>query len=337
MINLKKQTRVRRTVPNIPHRNIFFRRPVTRIRNLNRLRSPLIIMRLRLRHAKVRKTVFLHRQLLLPSIVNHNHRHLIIRADKLRNPSLMFFFNTPVTKTRNILQRLIFLTFIRHRIVHPRNRNPVKKLHHRLYFCARHSILLHNPKHIPILISFFRNRVKLQHKARCRHNVLIAMFLIRPVISRKIHLHQLKTLLNLSLPHPFLWKHPIRLPAEILRIKRRTRKMKHLQLLLLRHPKHNLNPIHIITDQLRLNRSFNSVRPFLHVQTLLQNNFFVSPAYDLSPSKSTPFLLFSPVFPQQSHADLPYGQIQTLSWYHHQPYGRNHGRMRSICRRLRKT
>ena len=31
------------------------------------------------------------------------------------------------------------------------------------------------------------------------------------------------------------------------------------------------------------------------------------------------------------------GQIQTLSWYHHQPCGRNHGRMRSICRRLRKT
>ena len=213
VINLKKQTRIRRTVPNIPHRNILLRRPVTRIRNLNRLRSPLIIMRLRLRHAKIRKTVFLHRQLLLPSIVNHNHRHLIIRADKLRNPSLMFFFNTPVTKTRNILQRLIFLTFIRHRIVHPRNRNPVKKLHHRLYFCARHSILLHNPKHIPILISFFRNRVKLQHKARCRHNVLIAMFLIRPVISRKIHLHQLKTLLNLSLPHPFHRPPVIRLPA----------------------------------------------------------------------------------------------------------------------------
>ena len=337
MINLKKQTRIRRTVPNIPHRNILLRRPVTRIRNLNRLRSPLIIMRLRLRHAKIRKTVFLHRQLFLPSIVHHNHRHLIIRADKLRNALFLLFFNAPIAEARDIFQRLILVTLICHCIVHSRNGKSIIKLHHRLYFRAGHTILLYNPKHIPVLISLLRNRIKLQHKSRCRHNVLITMLLIRPVIPGKIHLHQLKTLLNLSLAHPFHRPPVIRLPAEILRIKRRTRKMKQLQLILLRHPKHNLNPIHIITDQLRLNRSFNSVRPFLHVQTLLQNNFFVSPAYDLSPSKSTPFLLFSPVFPQQSHADLPYGQIQTLSWYHHQPYGRNHGRMRSICRRLRKT
>ena len=220
VVNLKKQTRICRTVSNISHRHIFLRRPVARIRNLNRLRSSLIIMRLRLRHAKICKPVLLHRQLLLPSIVNHNHRHLVIRADKLWNSLFLFLLNTPVTKTRNVLQCLVFLSFVRHCIVHSRNRNPIKKLHHRLHLRARHIIRLHNPKQIPVLISLLRNRIKLQHKARSRHNILISMLLIRPVIPRKIHLHQLEALLNLSFPHSFHHPHSIRLPAKILRVKR---------------------------------------------------------------------------------------------------------------------
>ena len=78
VVNLKKQARICCAVPNISHRNIFLRRPVTRICNLNRLRCSLIVVRLRLRHAKICKAVFFHRQLLLPAIVNHYHRHLII-------------------------------------------------------------------------------------------------------------------------------------------------------------------------------------------------------------------------------------------------------------------
>ena len=73
-----------------------------------------------------------------------------------------------------------------------------------------------------IFVSFFRNRVKFQHKARRCHNVLISVLFIRPVITGKIHLYQLEALFDLSLPHSLHRPPVIRLPAEILCIKRCT-------------------------------------------------------------------------------------------------------------------
>ena len=183
--------------------------------------SSLIIMRLRLRHAKICKPVLLHRQLLLPSIVNHNHRHLVIRADKLWNSLFLFLLNTPVTKTRNdipvsglpFLRSSLYCTFSQ------------PESHQKTASQTPPS----RPSHHPTAQSEADPRsrflsseieVKLQHKARSRHNILISMLLIWPVIPRKIHLHQLEALLNLSLPHSFHHPHSIRLPAKILRVKR---------------------------------------------------------------------------------------------------------------------
>ena len=88
--------------------------------------------------------------------------------------------------------------------------------------------------------------------------------------------------------------------------------MKQLQLILFRHPKHNMNSIHIITNQLCLDRGLNPARPFLHLKNPPLEIFLIFPAYNLSPLKSSTFLLFPSYSFQPSCADPPFRRIQTF-------------------------
>ena len=189
VLDLEKQAASCLRIFQIRHRKVFLARPVSGIGHPDHGGRPLFLNRLHQLHAKLRQRIALPVHLSLPAVMRNIDLHLFIS----RKHAL--FLDALIIKRRKIFQRLRFMSLIPHRLPHADDRISIIKLQIRVHKNIRHVIAQDKFEQSALFVPLIRMPRIFHPAARRCHDIFIAVPLIRPVKSRKIHLHKAESVL----------------------------------------------------------------------------------------------------------------------------------------------